>query len=68
MVVSVQDYELDMLPGSERKLESSLKDVQTKLEVVKQLQPLWLRSCLPLVATTATTACYHHQTLVLVFG
>ncbi|KAL3148389.1 DNA repair protein rad50 [Trebouxia sp. C0009 RCD-2024] len=41
--LSKQDYELDMLPGSERKLESSLKDVQTKLEVVKQLQPLWLR-------------------------
>lgn len=46
-MVLVQDYELDMLPGSERKLESSLKDVQTKLEVVKQLHPLWLRSCLP---------------------
>lgn len=34
-----------MLPSSERNLEATVQDVQVKLEVIKQLQPLWLRSC-----------------------
>ena len=42
---SVQNHELDALPESERNLEASMQDVQAKLELIKQLQPLWLRSC-----------------------
>ena len=40
----LQERELDMLPSSEQNLEATAKDVQAKLEVIKQLQPLWLRS------------------------
>lgn len=54
----MQNHELEALPDSERNLEASMQDVQTKLELIKQLQPLWLRFCLlspPLLSATIIT-------------
>ena len=54
---TLQDHELDALPGSERNLEASMQDVQAKLDLIKQLQPLWLRSCRLSPSTTTTVCC-----------
>ena len=54
----MQDHELEALPTARHNLEASMQDVQAKLELIKQLQPLWLRSCIlsiPQLSTVIVT-------------
>ena len=56
--LTMQDHELEALPTARHNLEASMQDVQAKLELIRQLQPLWLRSCIlspPLLSAMAVT-------------
>ena len=64
MIASLQDEDIGTIPAKQRALEATVNDAQAKLDLLKQLQPLWLR-----YANFAACAwCFWDITTMLVFS
>ena len=42
-MLTLQDEDIGTIPAKQRALEATVSDAQSKLELIKQLQPHWLR-------------------------